>query len=77
MVKALSEMTRADWLTRRWIDTTPPGSPEMMFTDAGDFPLEQCAVLLQVLNAGLGPEAATVATGTADTPRASDQRVAR
>ena len=51
MVKLLSDMTRADWLTRRWINTTPPGSAEMTFTDAGDFPQEQRLALFRVLNA--------------------------
>jgi hypothetical protein len=51
MTKRLSEMTRTDWLTRRWINTTPSGSTEMMFTDAGDFPEPQRAVLLAILHA--------------------------
>lgn len=58
MMKLLSEMTRADWLTRRWVNTTPPGSAEMMFTDAGDFPPEQRKALLDVLHAGNGNGAA-------------------
>ena len=53
MIKRLSEMTRADWLTRRWLNTTPPGSAEMEFTDDGDFPPKQRAVLLAVLHASL------------------------
>lgn len=52
MTKKLSEMTRADWLSRRWIHTTPPGSPEMVFTDAGDFPEEQRQALFDVLAGG-------------------------
>jgi hypothetical protein len=52
MTKLLSEMTRADWLTRRWINTTPAGSAEMMFSDAGDFLPEQRMILLHVLDAG-------------------------
>jgi len=52
MTKLLSEMTRADWLTRRWINRTPAGSAEMMFSDAGDFPPEQRMVLLHVRGAG-------------------------
>jgi hypothetical protein len=59
MVKRVSEMTRADWLTRRWINTTPPGSREMMFTDGGDFPQEQRMALLRLLHARLGAEPAT------------------
>ena len=57
MRKPLSEMTRADWLTRRWLNTTPPGSAEMEFTDDGDFPPTQRAALLAILNAplALGP----------------------
>lgn len=51
MTKPLSEMTRTDWLTRRWIDTTPPGSAEMIFTDAGEFPEAQRTVLLALLQA--------------------------
>ena len=51
MTKLLSEMTRADWLTRRWINTTPAGRVEMMFRDAGGFPPEQRVVLLHVLHA--------------------------
>lgn len=54
MVKRLSEMTRADWLSRRWLNTTPAGSPEMQFTDDGDFPPEQRAVMLAILHAGSG-----------------------
>jgi hypothetical protein len=50
MTKRLSEMTRTDWLTRRWVDATPPGSPEMFFTDAGDFPPAQRAALLRTLH---------------------------
>lgn len=53
MTKRLSEMTRADWLSRRWVNTTSPGSPEMHFTDAGDFPPKQRAALLAILNAGV------------------------
>jgi hypothetical protein len=45
-------MTRADWLSRRWRNITPPGSPEMHFTDDGDFPPEQRAVMLEILNGG-------------------------
>jgi hypothetical protein len=52
MTKTLSEMTRADWLSRRWVNTTPPGSPEMQFTDAGDFPPIQRAAMLAILEAG-------------------------
>ena len=52
MTKTLSERTRADWLSRRWIDTTPPGNPEMVFTDARDFPDEQRTALLDILNGG-------------------------
>jgi hypothetical protein len=59
MVKRLSEMTRADWLTRRWISATPPGSTEMMFADGDDFPQEQRMVMLRVLHARLGAEPAT------------------
>jgi hypothetical protein len=44
-MKRLFEVTRADWLSRRWVETTPPGSPETQFTDAGDFPPEQRAVM--------------------------------
>jgi hypothetical protein len=55
MTKRLSDMTRADWLTRRWVNTTPPGSTEMMFTDAGDFPHEQRMTLLDVLHARPAP----------------------
>jgi len=62
MTKFLSEMTRADWLTRRWINITPPGSTEMMFTDAGDFPEEQRAALLQVLISSPGCERSTGGT---------------
>jgi len=54
MTKRLSEMTRADWLTRRWIAITPPGSAEMMFSDAGDFPEEQRMLLLDVLHSNGG-----------------------
>jgi len=49
MTKLLKDMTRTDWLTRRWVDTTAPGSAEMMFTDAGDFPEAQRRALLDVL----------------------------
>ena len=56
MVKLLSDMTRADWLTRRWINTTPPGCSVMMFTDAGDFPQEQRLALLRILNARAGAD---------------------
>jgi hypothetical protein len=59
MVKRVSEMIRADWLMRRWINTTPPGSTEMMFTDGGDFPQAQRMALLRVLHARLGAEPAT------------------
>lgn len=52
MTKRLSEMTRADWLSRRWLNTTPPGNPEMQFTDDGDFPPKQRAAMLAILNAG-------------------------
>jgi hypothetical protein len=52
MTKRLSEMTRADWLSRRWINNTPPGSPEMVFTDGGEFPEVQRATLLLILNGG-------------------------
>lgn len=52
VTKKLSEMTRADWLTRRWVEATPPGSLEMFFTDAGDFPPAQRAALLRTLHAG-------------------------
>jgi len=45
-------MTRADWLTRRWIDTTPAGSAEMTFSDGGDFPPEQRMALLRALHTG-------------------------
>lgn len=55
MTKRLSEMTRADWLTRRWVNTTPPGSGEMMFTDAGDFPQAQRMALLDILHARPAP----------------------
>jgi hypothetical protein len=55
MTKWLSEMTRADWLTRRWVNTTPPASAEMMFTDAGDFPHEQRMALLEVLHGRPAP----------------------
>ena len=71
MIKRLSEMTRADWLTRRWIDTTPVGSAEMMFTDAGDFPEEQRRVLLNVLRAGVGAERSTGNNGAE--PRRHEQ----
>jgi hypothetical protein len=50
MTKRLADMTRADWLTRRWINTTPPGSVEMVFTDAGDFPEAQGRMLLAILH---------------------------
>ena len=59
MTKLLTEMTRADWLTRRWVNTTPPGSAEMMFTDAGDFPEEQRRALLEVLHAHREPNGAS------------------
>jgi hypothetical protein len=72
MIELLSEMTRADWLTRRWVDTTPPGSTEMMSTDAGDFPQEQRGALLQVLNSR-SAESARVARRAAR----NDERVAR
>jgi hypothetical protein len=49
MTKLLKDMTRTDWLTRRWVNTTPPGSAEMMFTDDGDFPEAQRRALLDVL----------------------------
>jgi len=52
MTKRLSEMTRADWLTRRWIDTTPAGSAELTFSDGSDFPPEQRMAVLQVLHTG-------------------------
>jgi hypothetical protein len=52
MTKRLSEMTRTDWLSRRWVNTTPAGSSEMQFTDDGDFPPKQRAVLLAILHAG-------------------------
>ena len=71
MIKRLSEMTRADWLTRRWIDTTPLGSAEMTFTDAGDFPEEQRRVLLNVLRAGVDAERSTGNNGTE--PRRHEQ----
>ena len=50
MTKRLAEMTRADWLTRRWINTTPPGSIDMVFADAGDFPEAQRRMLLAILH---------------------------
>lgn len=53
MTKRLSEMSRTDWLSRRWVNTTPPGSPEMQFTDAGDFPPKQRAAMLAILEAGM------------------------
>lgn len=55
MTKKLSEMTRADWLSRRWINVTPPGTAEMVFTDAGDFPEEQRSALLSILASGRDP----------------------
>jgi hypothetical protein len=56
MTKRLSEMTRADWLSRRWVNTTPPGSREMQFTDDGDFPPNQRAALLALLNDGVASQ---------------------
>jgi hypothetical protein len=70
MVKFLSEMTRVDWLTRRWLNTTPPGSKEMMFTDAGGFPPAQRTALLDVLYARL-------AMGGSRDAAKSDEPVAR
>lgn len=77
MTKILSEMTRADWLTRRWINITPPGSPEMVFADAGEFPVEQRAVLLDILHAGR-PEArdSTTVTGSSRAAGEDDEPVA-
>ena len=77
MIKLLSEMTRADWLTRRWINVTLPGGTEMMFADAGEFPHEQRAALLHLLNGRLGPEPSNTGNRGSRGATTSDEPVAR
>lgn len=69
MTKMLKDMTRTDWLTRRWVNTTPPGDAEMMFTDAGDFPEAQRRALLNVLHARTDAEHGSDHRGNADRER--------
>jgi hypothetical protein len=54
MIKLLSEMNGLAHSSLDRHHTT--GNRGMMFTDAGDVPREQRAVLLQVLNSRLGAE---------------------
>jgi hypothetical protein len=68
MTKKLSEMTRTDWLSRRWVEATSPGSSELFFTDAGDFPPEQRAILLSILHGADTPASAPAGGERSDAP---------